>query len=49
MEERDALREWVQAVPPPPPLDAAAEPAEEVVAAERLDAVAQARRPRGAS
>ena len=46
VEEREALRAWVRAVPPPPPLDAAAEPAEEAVAADRLDAVAQARRPR---
>ena len=42
-EEREALREWVAQVPPPPPLDPAAEPAAEVVAADRLDAVAAAR------
>ena len=46
VEEREALQAWVRTVPPPPPLDPAAEPAEEVVAAERLDAVAQARAPR---
>jgi len=46
VEERDALRAWVQGVPPPPALDPGAEKAEEVVAAERLDAVAEARRPR---
>ncbi len=44
VEEREALRAWMRAVPPPPALDAMAEPAEEVVAAERLDAV---RRERG--
>jgi NADH-quinone oxidoreductase subunit I len=43
VEEREALRAWVRAVPPPPPLDPAAEPAEEVTAAARLDAVAAAR------
>jgi NADH-quinone oxidoreductase subunit I len=42
-EERDALQAWIDAVPPPPPLDPAAEKAAEVVAAERLDAVAAAR------
>ena len=43
VEEREALRAWMRAVPPPPPLDPLAEPAEEVAAAERLDAVAAAR------
>ena len=46
VEESDALRAWVGEVPPPPPLDPAAEPAEETVAAARLDAVAAARSPR---
>jgi len=46
VEEREALREWVRAVPPPPPLDPAAEPAEELTAAQRLDAVAEVRGPR---
>jgi NADH-quinone oxidoreductase subunit I len=45
-EERGALQAWIDAVPPPPPLDPAAEKAAEVVAAERLDAVAAARAPR---
>ena len=44
VEEREALRAWMRAVPPPPALDLLAEPAEEVAAAERLDAV---RRERG--
>jgi NADH-quinone oxidoreductase subunit I len=43
VEERDALRAWLPAVPPPPALDPAAEPAEEVAAAERLDRVARER------
>jgi len=43
VEERAALRAWVREVPVPPPLDPAAEPAEEVTAAARLDAVAAAR------
>ena len=43
VEERDALRAWMRAVPPPPALDPLAEPAEEAVAAERLDAVARER------
>jgi NADH-quinone oxidoreductase subunit I len=43
VEEREALRAWMRAVPPPPPLDPLSEPAEEVVAAERLDAVAAQR------
>jgi NADH-quinone oxidoreductase subunit I len=43
VEERAALRAWVREVPVPPALDPAAEPAEEVAAAARLDAVAAAR------
>jgi len=43
VEEREALRAWMRAVPPPPPLDPRAEPAEEVAAAARLDAVAAQR------
>jgi NADH-quinone oxidoreductase subunit I len=43
VEEREALQAWVRAVPPPPPLDPAAEPSQELQAAQRLDAVAQAR------
>ena len=39
VEEREALRAWMRSVPPPPALDPLAEPAEEVAAAERLDAV----------
>ncbi|MCW2615405.1 MAG: dehydrogenase subunit, partial [Frankiales bacterium] len=39
VQERDALRAWLRDVPPPPALDASAEPSEEVVAARRLDAV----------
>jgi NADH-quinone oxidoreductase subunit I len=46
VEEREALRAWMRDVPPPPALDPLAEPAEEVVAAARLDAV---RRERGTS
>ena len=46
VEESDALRAWVSEVPPPPPLDPAAEPAEETAAAARLEAVAAARAPR---
>ncbi len=46
VEEREALRAWVREVPPPPPLDPAAEPAEETAAAARLEAVAAARAPR---
>ena len=42
-EEREALREWLRGVPPPPALDAGAEPSEEAVAAARLDAVAAQR------
>jgi NADH-quinone oxidoreductase subunit I len=33
--EREQLREWMWSVPPPPPLDPAAEPAKERVDAER--------------
>jgi NADH-quinone oxidoreductase subunit I len=43
VEESDALQGWIGAVPAPPPLDPAAEPAPEMTAAERLDAVAAAR------
>ncbi len=43
VKEREALRAWMRAVPPPPALDPLAEPAEEVVAAERLDRVAAER------
>jgi len=43
VEERDALRSWMRGVPPPPPLDPLAEPAEEVAAAARLDTVAAQR------
>jgi NADH-quinone oxidoreductase subunit I len=43
VEEREALQAWVREVPPPPPLDPGAEPAGEVTAAARLDAVAAAR------
>ena len=43
VEERDALRAWMRAVPPPPALDPLAEPAEEAVAAERLERVAKER------
>ena len=43
MQEREALRAWVREVPPPPPLDPAAEPAQEAAAAARLEAVAAAR------
>ena len=39
VEERDALRAWLRAVPPPPELDPAAEPSEELLAARRLEAV----------
>ncbi len=46
VEESLDLRAWLAEVPPPPELDPAAEPAEEAVAAARLDAVAEARRPR---
>ncbi len=46
VEESADLRAWLAEVPPPPPLDPDAEKAEEVVAAERLDAVAEARRTR---
>ena len=46
VDEREALRAWVREVPPPPPLDPAAEPAEETAAAARLEAVAAARAPR---
>ncbi len=46
VEEREALRAWMRDVPPPPPLDPLAEPAEEVAAAARLDAVAAQRAPR---
>jgi NADH-quinone oxidoreductase subunit I len=35
--ERERLREWMWGVPPPPPLDPAAEPAKEVVAAEKAE------------
>ncbi len=43
VDERAQLREWLADVPPPPELDAAAAPAEEVDAAARLDAVATQR------
>ena len=43
VEEREALRAWIRDVPPPPALDERAEPAEEVTAAARLDAVAAQR------
>jgi NADH-quinone oxidoreductase subunit I len=43
VEEREALRAWMRAVPAPPALDPLAEPPEEAVAAERLDAVARER------
>ena len=43
VEERADLRAWVREVPVPPALDPAAEPAEEVAAAARLEAVAAAR------
>jgi NADH-quinone oxidoreductase subunit I len=43
VEERADLRAWVREVPAPPALDPAAEPAEEVAAAARLEAVAAAR------
>lgn len=43
VEERDALRAWIRAVPPPPVLDAGAEPSEEAAAAARLDRVAAQR------
>ena len=46
VEEKSALRAWLRAVPPPPALDPLAEPAEEVTAAARLDAVADQRRGR---
>ena len=35
--ERDRLRDWMWTVPPPPPLDPAAEPAKERLDAERRD------------
>jgi len=43
VEERAALRAWIRDVPPPPALEPDAEPAEEVTAAARLDAVAAQR------
>lgn len=43
VEERSALQDWICSVPPPPALEAGAEPAEEAVAAARLDAVAAQR------
>ncbi len=43
VEERDRLRDWIAQVPPPPALDAGAEPSEEAAAAARLDAVAASR------
>jgi len=43
VEERSALQDWICSVPPPPALEAGAEPAEESVAAARLDAVAAQR------
>ncbi len=43
VQERAALQAWIREVPVPPALDPAAEPAEEVVAAQRLDAVAAQR------
>lgn len=43
VQERAALQAWIRQVPVPPELDPAAEPAEEVVAAQRLDAVAAQR------
>ncbi len=35
--ERERLREWMWSVPPPPPLDLSAAPAEEAVGAEQAD------------
>ncbi len=35
--ERERLREWMWSVPPPPPLDPSAAPAEEAVAAEQAE------------
>ena len=43
VEERDALREWIGLVPPPPALDPGADPAEEALAAAKLDAIAAQR------
>ncbi len=43
VEERNALQDWICSVPPPPALEAGAEPSEEAVAASRADAVAAAR------
>ncbi|MBC7372602.1 MAG: 4Fe-4S binding protein, partial [Frankiales bacterium] len=43
VQERAALQAWIREVPVPPALDPAAEPAQEVVAAQRLDAVAAQR------
>ena len=43
VQERDGLRAWLQEVPPPPALDPGADPSEEQVAAQRLDAVAAQR------
>jgi len=43
VEERAALRAWIRDVPPPPALEPDAEPAEELAAAARLDAVAEQR------
>ena len=44
--ERERLREWMWTVPPPPPLDPAAEPAKEVVAARKAQEREAARHPR---
>ena len=40
VQEREALRDWLREVPPPPALDPAAEPSDEEQAARRLDVVA---------
>jgi NADH-quinone oxidoreductase subunit I len=43
VEERFDLRAWLADVPPPPPLDPAAEPSEEAAEAARLESVAASR------
>jgi len=43
VEEREDLRAWLRGVPPPPALDPSAEPAEELLAARRLEAIAAQR------